>query len=209
MPDSTEDWQQARLTDILAPGLDVVFVGLNPGRRSAAASHHFAGPGNHFWRLLFEAGFTPVRLAPVDDTRLLEWQIGLTNIVDRPSRGEADLSQAELAAGGEALRRKLAPLAPRVVALLGKQVYRHYAELPASRRLDWGPQAPSRLPGALEFLAPNPSARSTIPYEARLALFRELRAATRRRAAGASEHPLAHEQKDDAGRECKGEEERA
>lgn len=168
-------WQRQSVPDVLAPGLAVVFVGLNPGRHSAAAGHHFAGPANHFWRLLAEAGFTPRQLAPSDDRLLPRWGIGITNLVSRPTRGEADLDWDEMLAAARDLRRKMADYRPRVVALLGKQVYRAYAGLARSAPVAWGLQPRQTVAGILEFLAPNPSPRSTVPYEERLRLFRDLR----------------------------------
>ena len=82
------------LPDYLRPGLDVVFVGINPGLASAAQGRHYAGPGNHFWPLLYEAGFVPEPLTYEDDWRALDFAIGLTNLVERPSRGSGDLSRA-------------------------------------------------------------------------------------------------------------------
>ncbi len=164
-----------RLPDHLKLGLRIVFVGFNPGRRSAELGHHFAGHTNHFWRLLHDAGFTDEVLSFEHDWRLPEYGYGLTNIVARPSPGSADLEWDELLAGGEELRAKLMRYRPRIVCLLGKDVYRAYAGLRRSARVDWGPQKPASLEGIVDFLAPNPSTRSTIPYEKRLALFSDLR----------------------------------
>lgn len=168
-------WERLTVRDVLAPGLDVLFVGINPGRASASAGHHFAGPGNHFWRLLHEAGFTPRRLAPAEEQVLLGYGIGITNIVRRASRGEDDLSWEELTAGGARLRELVRRHRPRVVALLGKNVYRAYAGLKKTADVAWGRQPGAVVDGVIDFVAPNPSPRSTIPYERRLALFRELR----------------------------------
>lgn len=168
-------WESFSTRDLLAPGLQVLFVGINPGRESAATGHHFAGPGNHFWRLLHDAGFTPRRLAPHEEEMLPGWGLGITNIVARASRGEDDLSWDELAAGGVRLRHVVGRLRPRVVALLGKNVYRAYAGLSRSADVAWGRQPSSVVEGVVDFVAPNPSPRSTIPYQRRLALFRALR----------------------------------
>ena len=168
-------WERMGVPDVLAPGLRAVFVGLNPGRASAARGHHFAGPNNHFWRLLHEAGLTPRRLRPEEDVLLPRFGLGVTNIVPRASRGEADLTWDELVAGGEALRRKIAGVRPGLVVLLGKQVYRAYAGLPRSAPVSWGLQPRQTVPGVRELAAPNPSSRSTVPYAERLALFRQVR----------------------------------
>ena len=93
------------LPDILQPGLDLVFVGINPGLASAAKGHHYAGPGNHFWPLLREAGFVPEAFGYEDDRRALEHNIGLTNLVERPPRGLAYLSREVPRTGPSALRR--------------------------------------------------------------------------------------------------------
>lgn len=168
-------WERLTTPDVLAPGLRILFVGINPGRASAARGHNFAGPGNHFWRLLYDAGLTPRLLAPEEERELLRYGIGITNVVARPSRGEADLTWDELAAGGAALRERVAALRPRIVALLGKQVYRAYSGAGRHAPVAWGLQAAQTVPGVREFVAPNPSARSTVPYAERLALFNALR----------------------------------
>lgn len=167
-------WANFTTPDIVAPGLRILFVGINPGRASAAKGHNFAGPGNHFWRLLHDAGLTPRVYEPHEERRLLDHGIGITNVVSRASRGEADLSWDELIAGGKELRAKVQKLQPAMVALLGKSVYRAYAGLSSSAKVEWGLQREQVVPGIRSFVAPNPSVRSTIPYEKRLALFTEL-----------------------------------
>lgn len=167
-------WQSFTTPDIVAPDLRILFVGINPGRASAAKGHNFAGPGNHFWRLLHDAGLTPRVYAPDEERHLLDHGLGITNVVSRATRGEADLTWDELVAGGEELRAKVKELRPRIVALLGKAVYRAYAGLSSSAKVEWGLQTAEIVPGVPTFVAPNPSARSTIPYAQRLAIFREL-----------------------------------
>ena len=169
------EWLDLTLPDVVAPGLVWLFVGINPGRASAVAGHHFAGPGNHFWSLLHDGGLTPRRLDPAQDGRLPRFGIGITNVVTRASRGEQDLDSAEFAAGGAALRAKVARLRPRLVALLGKRVYRAYAGLRPSAAIDFGLQSRQTVAGVAEFAAPNPSARSALPYAVRLAQMRAVR----------------------------------
>lgn len=168
-------WETATVPDVIGPGLDTLFVGINPGRHSAARGCHFAGPGNHFWRLLHDAGLTPRLLAPEEQHLLLDYNLGITNVVDRPTRGEEGLAWEEFLAGAAALREKVQQYRPRRVALLGKQVYRAYAGLKKTAPVAWGPQPRETVPGVAESALPNPSARSTIPYATKLHLFRQLR----------------------------------
>lgn len=168
-------WESLTVPDVLAPNLAVIFVGINPGRLSAARGRHFGGPGNYFWPLLHDAGFTPRRLEPEEDALLPRWGIGVTNLVERATRGEDGLHRQEMERGGAVLRNKIARFRPRLVALLGKQVYRAYTGLKPGAAVDWGLQPRETVEGVKEFLAPNPSRRSTIPYPTRLDLFRQIR----------------------------------
>ena len=168
------DWQGRRVREIVCTQLDIIFVGINPGRYSAARARHFAGPGNHFWRLLAESGLTPHLLSPDDDELLPSFGLGVTNIVGRPSPGGDDISRGELERGGHRLRSQAALLRPAIVCLLGRDVYRHFATLPVSAGFSWGRQALQTVPDVIDFVAPNPSPRSTVPYSKRLALFRDL-----------------------------------
>jgi len=143
------------LPDYLRNGLDLVFVGINPGLRSAAAGHHYAGPGNHFWPLLHESGLVDEPLTYEDDARVLEWGIGLTNMVARASRSIADLSPAELRAGAETLRVKLLAVRPRVVCFNGKRIYEVFAGHPARFGLQ-----DDALAGMRMFVMPSTSART-------------------------------------------------
>lgn len=118
------------LPDYLRPGLDLVFVGFNPGERSARVGHYYAGRGNLFWPLLYECGLLPEALAFTEDYRLPEFGIGLTDLVKRPSRSSSDLSRAETRAGTAALTDKLLRYAPRVVCCNGKGVYAWYHNCP-------------------------------------------------------------------------------
>jgi mismatch-specific thymine-DNA glycosylase len=118
------------LPDYLQPGLDLVFVGFNPGERSALLGHYYAGRGNLFWPLLYEAGLLPEALTYTEDYRILEFGIGLTDLVKRPSRSSGDLSRAETRAGAATLASKLLTFAPRVVCFNGKGVYAWYGNRP-------------------------------------------------------------------------------
>src|SRR5215208_7466211 len=107
------------LRDRIAPGVDVLFVGINPGVRSALTGHHFAGFSNRFWKLLYESRLVPEPIGYQDDRRLPEWGYGITNIVPRPTPGIDTLRPEEYVAGRLALQRKIRRYQPNVVALVG------------------------------------------------------------------------------------------
>jgi TDG/mug DNA glycosylase family protein len=161
------------LPDVIAPGLDVLFCGINPSLVSAARGHHFARPGNRFWPALHVAGLTPRRFTPDEDRELLRHGLGVTNLVDRPTRAAAELTPAELREGAVALADLVATFRPRVLAVLGITAWRTAFDRP---RAVLGPQ-PERIGGAVTWVAPNPSglnARFQVPDLARC--YRELRA---------------------------------
>jgi double-stranded uracil-DNA glycosylase len=111
------------IPDVIGPGLDVLFVGINPGLYSAAVGHHFARPGNRFWPALFEAGFTPRLLRPEEDAELPTWGLGITNLVSRATTAASELSAGELRAGRAALEEKVAHHEPRWTAFVGIGAY--------------------------------------------------------------------------------------
>jgi len=161
------------LPDYLAPGLRVVFVGFNPGETSARVGHYYAYPGNRFYWLLWQAGLTDRLYASHEDASLLALGYGLTDLVGRSTRSSGDLTPAELRAGREELLAKLARYRPRVACYNGKGIY---AALTGSRRVEYGLQPSSVVPGVLDFVAASPSGRSRVPLAEKLRLYRELRA---------------------------------
>jgi TDG/mug DNA glycosylase family protein len=164
------------LPDYLREGLALVFVGINPGRRSAATGHHYAGPGNHFWPLLFESGMVSEPLTYEDDARVLEWNIGLTNMVARSSPSLSDLSLGELREGARLLRRKLLKYRPRVVCFNGKRIYEVFAGHPCGFGLQ-----PERLGDSLVYVMPSTSARTAAYQKSdKLAFFIALRRLVRK-----------------------------
>src|SRR5688572_822613 len=174
------------LRDRIRPGVRVLFVGINPGIRSALTGHHFAGFSNRFWKLLHESGLVPEPLTYEDDDRLPEFGYGITNIVARPTAGIDTLRPEEYVAGRLRLRRKVARHAPSIVAMVGVTVFR--AMYPERR----GPVAlglqPERLGGSAVFVLPNPSGRNAnFSYAEMLAAFRSLRRHLRRAAARGGE----------------------
>jgi TDG/mug DNA glycosylase family protein len=155
------------LRDVIAPDLDVLFVGINPSLLSAARGHHFARPGNRFWPALHLAGLTPRRLTPDEDDELPRYGLGVTNVVDRPTRTAAELTPEELRAGGEALAALVAAYRPRAVAVLGVTAWRAAFGRP---KATLGVQ-PERVGGAQTWVLPNPSglnAHHQLPDLARL-----------------------------------------
>lgn len=169
------------LPDVVAPGLDVLFCGINPSLMSAECGHHFARPGNRFWPALHLAGLTPRRLTPDEDRELLGYGLGVTNLVDRPTRTAAELSREELTAGAGALEALVERYRPRVLAVLGIGAYRLAFDRP---RAALGEQ-PERVGGVRTWVVPNPSglnAHFQLPDLARL--YAELRGAAGRASAG-------------------------
>ena len=158
------------LPDVLAPELSVVFCGINPGRVSAAAGHHFANPRNDFWRLLHDAGFTPRLLAPAEQLKLPRFGYGLTNAAYRTTPGSGDLRRADFE-GSEARLRSLAEdLRPRVIAFVGKEAYRGaFGERP-----QLGLQQRTLGETRLYVLPSTSPANAAVPYSERLCWFRRL-----------------------------------
>lgn len=110
--------------DVIAPGLDVLFCGINPGLYTAAIGHHFGRPGNRFWPALHLSGFTPVEFSPYDERRLLEFGLGVTNVVMRTTATADELADDELRDGAAKLQRKVRRYKPRFLAVLGLGAYR-------------------------------------------------------------------------------------
>ena len=143
-----------RLAPRLCPRPRILFVGINPSLRSAQVGHHFAGPGNPFWRLLHAARLVPEPCTYEDDVRLPAWRLALTNIVPRATRAASEITPAEYATGRVGLARQIARVKPRVVAFVGVTVYRAFfgARTPGGS----GPK-PERVGAARVFVVPNPS----------------------------------------------------
>lgn len=116
--------QDATIADVAAPGLRVLFCGINPGLWSGATGHHFARPGNRFWPALHRSGFTPRQLRPEEQQELLALGLGITNVVARTTAKASELTAEEYRSGGEALVEQVTRLAPRALAVLGIGAYR-------------------------------------------------------------------------------------
>ena len=122
--------KDGRVPDIIAPGLDVIFCGINPSVYSVVVGHHFARPGNRFWPALFAGGFTNRLLKPHEDEELLRCGCGITNVAARATVAAAELAKDELTAGGVQLRARLEEFAPRWLCVLGIGAFRTAFERP-------------------------------------------------------------------------------
>ncbi len=110
--------------DVIGPGLDVLFCGINPGLYTAAIGHHFGRPGNRFWPTLHAAGFTPRLFDPSEELELLPLKLGVTNVVARATATADELKPREYNAGGRVLEAKVKRFEPRYLAVLGIGAYR-------------------------------------------------------------------------------------
>ncbi len=163
-----------KVPDVIAPGLKVLFVGINPGLYSGAVGHHFARPGNRFWPALHRSGFTDRLLSPFEERELLKCGCGVTNVVNRATAAAAELSKKDLEAGGRRLRAKVKRYRPRIVAILGVGAYRTAF---GHSRVTIGPQVET-IGDTAVWVLPNPSGLNA-NYQLRdlARLFRTLRTA--------------------------------
>jgi double-stranded uracil-DNA glycosylase len=162
---------ESAVPDVLAPGLRVVFCGINPGFRSAAAAAHFANPRNDFWRLLADADLTPRVLVPDEEQwEMLDIGFGLTNAAYRTTKGSRDLRRGDFAGSAERFERLAEELRPEIIAFVGKSAYQGVFR----ERPEHGLQA-RRLGATRLFVLPSTSpANAAVPYEERLRWFRAL-----------------------------------
>jgi len=141
------------LRDILAPNLGVVFCGINPGLSSAKLGHHFARPGNRFWKTLHLAGFTDEQIAPENGEMILTYGCGLTTAVNRATSRADELARDEFTQAATSLAAKIAYFAPSYVAFLGKPAF---SAMFSIRQVSWGEQQ-VLLGGSKTWVLPNPS----------------------------------------------------
>jgi double-stranded uracil-DNA glycosylase len=162
------------LRDRIRPGVRVLFVGINPGVRSALTGHHFAGFSNRFWKLLYESRLVPEPITFEDDDRLCDWDYGITNIVARPTPGIDTLNREEYVEGRAKLRVKVRRYKPEVVAMVGVTVFR--AMFPERKGAVALGLQPERLGDTAVFVLPNPSGRNAnFSYAEMLAAFKALK----------------------------------
>ncbi len=149
-------------SDLLRPGLELVFCGYNPSLTSGLSGHHYAHPGNRFWRVLSASGITDRLYEPQDDETLLELGIGFTNLCSRPTRRADELTREEIRSGALALRQKLEQFRPRAVAYTGIGVYKWFR---ATSKASWGVQESSAVPGVTDVVVPSPSGLNRMRFE--------------------------------------------
>ena len=159
------------LPDILDYNLKVVFIGYNPGLNSARIGHHYAGKSNNFWKLLYEAGFTPYKFTPEEDGKLIQFGLGSTNIVDRPTRGIDELKTAEFREGAIHLKDLLEKYRPGYSCYMGIGVYRVFS---GKKEVVCGIQKESVVEGVKDYVCSSPSGLNRTPYSEQLICLRGL-----------------------------------
>ncbi|EMH0683647.1 G/U mismatch-specific DNA glycosylase [Klebsiella aerogenes] len=158
------------ISDILAPGLRVVFCGINPGKSSAHTGFHFAHPGNRFWKVIHQAGFTERQLKPEEEQHLLDTGCGITMLVERPTVQASEVALLELRNGAQELISKIQDYQPQVLAVLGKQAYEQAFRV---RGAKWGKHEATI--GETEiWVLPNPSGLNRATLDKLVEAYREL-----------------------------------
>lgn len=148
--------------DLLRSDLKLVFCGYNPSLTSGRSGHHYAHPGNRFWRVLCASGITERLYKPEEDERLLELSIGFTNLCSRPTRRADELTKEEILIGAQELRSKLESYKPRAVAYTGIGVYKWFR---ATSKARWGVQETSVVPSVTDVVVPSPSGLNRMRFE--------------------------------------------
>ncbi|MCA0990470.1 mismatch-specific DNA-glycosylase [Pseudalkalibacillus hwajinpoensis] len=160
------------LPDHLDYNLKILFIGFNPGLQSEEVGHHYANPTNRFFAVLYEAGLTDRKLSPEEDHRLLEYGYGLTNIVDRPTRGASDLTIEDYVQGRKNLMKKINGYMPLVNCYVGKGVYQ---KLSGIKKVDWGFQPINQVDGVRDFVAPSTSGLVRMSLKELIGIYSELK----------------------------------
>ena len=158
------------INDILAPDLRVVFCGINPGKSSAHTGFHFAHPGNRFWKVIYQAGFTDRLLKPEEELQLLDTRCGITMLVERPTGQASEVALQELRSGGRELVLKIEQYQPRALAILGKQAFEKAFQVRGAR---WGKQQVT-IGDTEVWVLPNPSGLNRATLDKLVEAYREL-----------------------------------
>ena len=150
-------------SDLLTPGLRLVFCGYNPSLTSGRSGRHYAHPGNRFWRVLFASGITDRLYRPEEDERLPDLLgIGFTNLASRPTRRADELTREEIRVGAIDLQEKLERFEPLAVAYTGIGVYKWFR---ATSKVGWGVQDTPAVPGVTDVVVPSPSGLNRMRFE--------------------------------------------
>lgn len=149
-----------------------MFIGYNPGLRSAEIGHHYAGKSNLFWDILFRSGLTPEKLDYTRDWELLRYQYGSTNIIDRPSKSAMDLTREEYLEGKQILRELLIEYKPYIACYVGIGVYKAFS---GRRKVNWGRQAEKTVEGIVDFVAPSTSGLNRMPATEQVEIYSKLK----------------------------------
>lgn len=160
------------ISDHLKKDLKILFVGFNPSIKSGLSGHHYSNPNNRFYTILHKAGLTERKYHATEDRKLLDLGYGLTNIVERPTKGAADITKDEYNEGRELLKRKIEFYQPKIVCFVGKGVYQEYSK---KRHIDWGVQPEGMVYGVVDFVAPSSSGLVRMKLEEIVAIYRELK----------------------------------
>ena len=161
------------LRDIIKINLKILFVGTSPGRLSAKSGHYFAGPSNVFWKLLHQSGLTPKKLAPVDDWNILDYKLGLTDIVKKPTTTQTELKANCSMKNTLRLNRAINSFKPKIVAFVGKASFRIYSQ--NQTKLEYGLQY--NYKNIRMYLLPSSSGQSyaDTTYDEKLEWYKTLR----------------------------------
>ncbi len=160
------------LPDYLENGLKIVFVGTNPGLVSAKLGHYFSRPQNPFWKLLYDSGLIPEMLSPKNDSKLLQFGYGLTDLVKRPTRSITDLLNSDYGEGIPNFRRNMLQYRPKMICFVGKDAFKKYFK--RNRKVSYGLQ-PIKIHQSKVFVVPSMSGLARIDDEERLRYFKELK----------------------------------
>ncbi len=161
-----------RIPDIIDFNLKILFIGFNPGIRSAQTGHHFAGPSNRFWRLLYDSGLTNEKIKPNDDQTLLSYRYGITNIVSRPTRTATEITKPEYELGRIELKKKLSIYKPKYACYVGIGVYRQFA---IRNDVRCGLQNLNIIHDVNDYVVSSSSGLNTIPLDQQLSFYIELK----------------------------------
>lgn len=159
------------LPDHLKPNLHILFIGFNPGLKSDETGHHYANPTNRFYSVLHRSGLTDRQLHPEEDYKLLQYGYGLTNIVDRPTRGADQLTGEDYLKGREQLLKKIKAYKPEVNCFVGKGVYQKFS---GRKKVEWGFQPQSAVDGVRDFVAPSTSGLVRMTHEELVNIYKKL-----------------------------------